>query len=225
MGLLGKYATFKWLSQGGGGGGLGPFGPILLFFMAFFLIIFALQAAVSFIYEMIRSVLMFAPNFSTVLVGYALTVLILLFISANTPEEASEYLSASRFLTKSATAISVIVGYGLALEFNVATPPGEDGSSLLVAVLFLTAFCYCVYALYRSMKLIGTLDRSSFYQLAILFPVIATGIFSGFSIPVFYLVEGLLSIGFVVALPASLAIIQYRVKPQLPATTDTESAS
>lgn len=224
MGLLGKYATFRWLSQGSGdGGGGGGILLILLVFMGFFLIMFAIQAALSFIYDTIRSGLMIAPNLLTLLVGAALAFLAAAATTPNTPEQASEYLASSNFVAKSVLALVCAAGILTGYELGFLVPPGEAETSLLIAGVYLVSTFYCLYSLYRATKLVGALEQPSRYQLAILFPLTTAFVYAVFSLPLYSLLGTIISIGAFAVLPLTIAAIHYRVKPTVNTVGDTEA--
>lgn len=227
MGLLEKAIAYRWVSQGrGGDDGMGPLGLVLVGLVLFFLFMLAVEAFLSFLYDTIRGVLMISPVLSTLLVGFGFALLILALTSSYSPEQASEYLSSKEdFVTNASLSVAALAIVFLATEYGPLAGPNEESGVPIISFIIVGLTCYCLYCLYQSTKLVGSLPNGSRYQLAILFPIAASIVQLTFSLPIYTPLEYLLSGGFIAALPSAIAIVYYRVKPYLDTVPTTRQDS
>lgn len=195
---------------------MGPLTLILVGLVFFFLFMLALEAALSFLYNTIRGVLMVSPVLSTLLGGLGLALVLLAFTGAYSPEQASEYLSnKENFVRNTSLSVAAVAILFTMTEYGpLAGPSGESGIPV-ISFLIVGFTCYCLYCLYKSTKLVGSLPDGNRYQFAILFPITASLVQVTFSLPVYTPLEYLLSVGLIVAIPFAIAAVHFRVKPHL----------
>lgn len=195
MGFLGKYATYRWVTAGRGGGDSGGSGLVLIFalFAGIIGVLWAVSTLLSFvwslIYGFVRPLLLVFPPvtipLAVVLVGWPFT-----WLSPYSAEKTTAFLDGTGDTLSFAvstvwavTAINVMILTGHYEAFP--EPNGIVGMILALVVAFL--LLYGVYELfhfpYRSFKLLLHAPRGSVYVIALLSPMSATLITSAFNVP------------------------------------------
>lgn len=225
MGFLEKAFAYRWATRGNGGGdeGMNPLALVMIALVGVMLLVIAIEAALSFLYETIRSLLLLVPNLGAIVLAVFLAGIAITLVSPATPARASEFLSdkGSNFVTKSVVATVALTAFGLGMDANVIPEPGESGGVPIISFALLAVFFYYVYCIYLANKLAGAAPNGPRYRVAMLFPISFMIVAEGFALPVspilaVYELSEILSLLTVYSpLLIGLAIVKYRVEPAL----------
>lgn len=195
MGLLGKYAAFRWVTGGrGGGGGSSGSGLVLIFAVIVGIIgvIWAIFSVFSFvwnlIYGIVRPILMVFPPvtipLAVALLGWPFT-----WLSPYSTEKTDAFLNGTEdnlsFGPYAFWAVSSVNVMFLTGAYDAFPEPNsliEMVIGLVVALLLLYGAYELFHFPYRSFKLLLHSPRGPFYVIALLSPMSAGLITSAFNV-------------------------------------------
>lgn len=208
MGLLGKYAAYRWLSNSddGGGGGDGDVGLVLLIvgavMGAIILVGLVLKFLGEFLYNIIRPILMISPFLSAILSSLLISSLLLL-VARYPPETAKTILyhensddNPRSFYTSAVLVVGLILGV-LTHVVRTEGDPIMDFTwagewigiplTLIMNLAFGIAFFYALYKLfqlpYRYHRLMQYAPSGRVYTIVMVFPLALMIVISLFNLP------------------------------------------
>lgn len=210
MGLLGKAAAVRWISQGrGGGGDDGGAGLVLVIIAAVMGAVLLVTAALtkfvqivtSVLYATLRPILIVAPRVSVIVCGIAVAGMLAL-MPKYAPATAKAVLTdedsrdTSGFYTKGLVIVGLLLvanylvvvertGFITSLFAGYIPHPIFHGIlNLIWGIIFFYLLCYKIFHLpYRCHRLLGHATYGRFVSIGTLFPLTALVVAGGFGLP------------------------------------------
>ncbi|WP_254862252.1 hypothetical protein [Halovivax gelatinilyticus] len=193
MGLLGKYAAYRWLSSGDGGGS-GALVVFLAVFAGIMLAIWAVFEAFSYAwnltYGFVRPFFMVYPPV-TVPAGVVLGGWVLTRIGPYSAEKANAIVNGTdetySFAVSGVVAVVAVNAVFLIGHYE-AFPEPSGGTGVVLGLLLVAIMLYGLYELvhlpYRCIRLVVRAPRGTSYAIAFLSPMVFVILTGAFDLPV-----------------------------------------